>query len=301
MARPALPYNADTAFAPHQLAPRHMEEHHMDYKAEGACDGIWSDGTQNHAQGDTEETALDRLRLVMGTEALARVQAARVMVLGLGGVGSSCAEALARGGVGELVLVDRDVVAPSNINRQAVAYNSTIGQPKTEVMARIVSDINPSCHLTLHQRFLSKENLAETLSALPRPDYVVDAIDTVSQKLIIAQWCQDEGIREVASMGGANKLDPTRLRFSRIEKTTNDPLARIIRKECRKRGIHGLEVLCSDESPCEPEGKAAALGDGGFVREGASILGTMSYMPPIMGQMIAGRVICGLAGLEARR
>lgn len=273
----------------------------MDYKAEGACDGIWSDGTQNHAQGDTEETALDRLRLVMGTEALARVQAARVMVLGLGGVGSSCTEALARGGVGELVLVDRDVVAPSNINRQAVAYNSTIGQPKTEVMARIVSDINPSCHLTLHQRFLSKENLAETLSALPRPDYVVDAIDTVSQKLIIAQWCQDEGIREIASMGGANKLDPTRLRFSRIEKTTNDPLARIIRKECRKRGIHGLEVLCSDESPCEPEGKAAALGDDGFVREGASILGTMSYMPPIMGQMIAGRVICGLAGLEARR
>ena len=140
---------------------------------------------------DTEETALDRLRLVMGSEALARVQAARVMVIGLGGVGSNCAEALARGGVGSLVLLDRDVVAPSNVNRQAVAYQSTIGQEKAEVMARIVADVNPTCDVIAQRVFLSREGLPTTLAALPRPDYVVDAIDTVSQKLVLAQWCQD--------------------------------------------------------------------------------------------------------------
>ena len=260
-------------------------------------------GTQEdeRPKGTAQESATDRLRLVMGKARLARVQAARVMVVGLGGVGSNCAEALARGGVGSLVLVDRDVVAPSNINRQAVAYQSTVGQAKTEVMARIVADINPTCEVMTLRAFLSKESLVPALSALPCPDYVVDAIDTISQKLILARWCQDEGLPLVSSMGGANKLDPTRLRFSDIGCTTNDPLARIMRKECRRRGIRHLEVLWSDERPQEPEGKAVALGEGGFVREGASILGTMSYLPPIMGQMIAGRVISKLAGLSWER
>lgn len=251
-------------------------------------------------RSDAAETSLDRLRLVMGREALARVQASCVMVLGLGGVGSNCAEALARGGVGELVLVDRDVVAPSNINRQAVAWQSTVGQPKSEVMARMVTDINPDCRLTLRRQFIPKEGCAEFLSSLPRPDFVVDAIDTISQKLAIARWCQDEGIALISSMGGANKLDPSCLRVSTIEKTSIDPVARVMRKECRKRGIRGLTVLFSDEQPLEPVGKWEALGEGGFVREGASILGTMSYMPPIMGQMMAGHVICELAGLRTR-
>lgn len=246
---------------------------------------------------DIEETALDRLRLVMGGEALTRVQAARVMVIGLGGVGSNCAEALARGGVGSLVLLDRDAVTASNINRQAVAYQSTIGRAKAEVMADIVADINPACTVIARQAFLSREGLPSALAALPRSDYVVDAIDTVSQKLVLAQWCQNQGIPLISSMGGGNKLDPTRLRFARIERTSGDPLARIVRKECRRRGIRGLEVLYSDERPREPEGKAQAINEKGFVREGASILGTMSYMPPIMGQMIAGCVICRLAGL----
>lgn len=248
-------------------------------------------------EASMRETALDRLRLVMGDKALERVQGSRVMVVGLGGVGSNCAEALARGGVGSLVLVDRDVVAPSNINRQAVAWQSTLGQPKADVMERLVHDINPSCQVTKLQAFLSKDNIVQTLAALPRPGYVVDAIDTVSQKLCLAQWCQKEGLPLISSMGGANKLDPTRLRFSDIEKTHDDKLARIIRKECRKRGIRGLEVLWSDEHPREPQGKREAIDAQGFVLEGASILGTMSYMPPIMGQMLAGRVISRLAGL----
>ena len=243
------------------------------------------------------ETINDRLLLILGEERLARLAQARVMVLGLGGVGSSCAEALARGGVGSLVLVDRDVVAPSNINRQALAFQSTIGRPKADVMAEMVRDINPSCEVTAVHAFVDKDRVPDQIGALPRPSYVVDAIDTVSQKLAIAAWCQEQGIPEVSAMGGANKLDPCRLRFAPIEKTQVDPLARIVRKECRKRGIRGLTVLYSDEQPREAEGKRDVIDEHGFVREGASILGTMSYFPPIMGQMLAGYVLRDLAGL----
>ncbi|MBR6089073.1 MAG: tRNA threonylcarbamoyladenosine dehydratase [Anaerolineaceae bacterium] len=244
-----------------------------------------------------QETAADRLRLIMGEEALYRLSQASVMVLGLGGVGSSCAEALARGGIGALTLVDRDVVTPSNINRQALAFHSTLGQPKAEVMKRMAEDINPACRVTAVRAFIDKDRIDELLGGLPRPDYVVDAIDTVSQKLAIAAWCQKEHIPEVSAMGGANKLDPTRLRFANIEDTVVDPLARIVRKECRKRGITGLKVLYSEEFPREAEGKRDAIDGKGFVLEGASILGSMSYYPPIMGQMLAGYVICSLAGL----
>ncbi len=243
------------------------------------------------------ETINDRLLLILGQERLERLAQARVMVLGLGGVGSSCAEALARGGVGSLVLVDRDIVAPSNINRQALAFQSTIGRPKADVMAEMVRDINPSCEVTAVHAFVDKDRVPDQLGALPRPSYVVDAIDTVSQKLAIAAWCQEQGIPEVSAMGGANKLDPCRLRFAPIEKTQVDPLARIVRKECRKRGIRGLTVLYSDEQPREAESKRDVIDEHGFVREGASILGTMSYFPPIMGQMLAGYVLRDLVGL----
>ena len=245
------------------------------------------------------ETATDRLRLILGEQGLAKLQDVTVMVLGLGGVGSACAEALARGGVGHLVLVDRDVVAPSNINRQALAFQSTVGRPKAEVMAAMVADINPGCDVTALVAFIDKDRVPEQLGSLPRPDYVVDAIDTIAQKLAIATWCQSEGIALVSAMGGANKLDPTRLRFSRIERTEIDPIARVMRKECRKRGIHDLQVLWSDEKPLEVEGKRDRIDERGFVREGESILGTMSYFPPIMGQMLASKVIRDLVGLGA--
>lgn len=244
------------------------------------------------------ETANDRLLLILGEKALTRLKSARVMVIGLGGVGSSCAEALARGGVGSLVLIDRDVVTPSNINRQALAFHSTLGKPKTEVMRSMVRDINPLCEVFTYQAFLDKDTIPEQLGALPRPDYVVDAIDTVTQKISIAAWCQEENIPEIAAMGGANKLDPTRLRITDIEDTKMDPLSRAVRKICRKRGIRNLTVLWSDELPREAEGKRNAINEKGFVLEEASILGTMSYYPPIMGQMIAGFVIRKLAGLE---
>ncbi len=238
------------------------------------------------------ETATDRLRLILGDEGLARLARARVMVVGLGGVGSSCAEALARGGVGHLVLVDRDVVTPSNVNRQALAFTSTIGRDKAEVMRGMALDINPAVDVCARRLYLSCEDLAEALGALPRPDYVVDAIDTVAQKVALAAWCQAEGIAELSAMGGANKLDPCRLRFARIEDTTGCPLARVMRKKCRRSGIHDLRVLFSDEEPVHME----AISEEQWARSGP-LLGTMSYLPPIMGQMIASRVIRDLLEL----
>ena len=237
------------------------------------------------------ETTKDRLRLILGEEGLARLDGACVMVIVLGGVGSNCVEALARGGVGNLVLLDRDVVAPSNVNRQAVAYASTIGRPKADVARAMVLDINPEARVIAVQAFLPKDGIDQTLAPLPRPDYVVDAIDTVAQKLQLAAWCQERGYREISAMGGGNKLDPTRLRFARIEETVNCPLARVMRKECRRRGIHDLQVLYSDEQPVRME----KISDEQW-RESGSLLGTMSYFPPIMGQMIASRVIRDLLG-----
>lgn len=237
------------------------------------------------------ETATDRLRLILGDDGLARLAATRVAVIGLGGVGSSCAEALVRGGVGRLVLLDRDVVAPSNLNRQAIAFTSTIGRPKAEVMREMALDINPAADVTAVHAFLDKDRLGEQMDELGQVDYVVDAIDTLSQKLRLAQWCQARDVPELSAMGGANKLDPCRLRFARIEDTVNCPLARVMRKECRRRGIRGLRVLYSDEQPVRME----AISDERWMREG-SLLGTMSYLPPIMGQMIASRVIRDLLG-----
>lgn len=233
---------------------------------------------------------LARLRLLLGDDGLASLSNSRVMVLGLGGVGSSCAEALARGGVGALTVLDRDVVEPSNINRQRVAYWSTVGQSKAEVMARIIADINPDCDVLAQQVYLSPAEMPDYLNTLPTPDYVVDCIDTVTQKLVVAQWCAERGLRLLSSMGAANKLDPTQLGFADIFQTKHCPLATAIRKQCRRRGITSWEVLYSAELPPQIQ-----LGDG---RTKAATLGSMSYMPPIMGEMLAGLVIRRLAGLE---
>lgn len=247
------------------------------------------------AEKTEEETPFDRLKLVLGDERLQRLQASTVMVLGLGGVGSNCTEALARGGIGHLILIDRDMVAPSNINRQAIAFHSTIGLPKCQVMKQMVLDINPDCEVETLQAFIPKDGLGEMLSQFPRPDYIIDAIDTVSQKLVLAKWCQEQRIPLLSSMGGANKLDPSHLAFAKIEKTSGDRLAKAMRKNCRKRGIKGLEVLYSTE---KGEGPKPPKTEDGKRPEKGQTLGTMSYMPPIMGQMIAGKVICRLAGFE---
>ncbi|WP_211225404.1 tRNA threonylcarbamoyladenosine dehydratase [Atopobium fossor] len=248
------------------------------------------DNTAITATDIINNPAMARLMLVMGEDALVKLANSCVMIIGIGGVGSNCAEALARGGVGKFILLDRDTVELSNINRQAVAFHSTVGRPKVEVMAQLIYDINPAAQVQIVHAFLPKA-VEEVLNTLPRPDYLVDAIDTISQKLALAKWCQDQGIPEISSMGGANKIDPTYFQFAPIEKTTICPVARIMRKECKKRGINKLQVLYSDEVPLP------ALGDGDGQMDKGSILGTMSYIPPLMGHMLAGRVIRDITGL----
>lgn len=233
------------------------------------------------------EDRFSRLELLLGQEGLERLENSSVMVIGLGGVGSSCAEALARGGIGKLILLDRDVVEASNINRQALAFTSTIGRAKVDVMEEMIQEINPACKILKKQVFLRKENIGPILSSFPRPDYVLDCIDTVSQKLAIIKWCMEEKIPLLASMGAANKMDPAFLEFSYIEKTKYCPLSKVMRRECKKRGIKKYEVLYTSELPKKIADK-----------EEDRQLGTMSYMPPIMGQMLAGKVIRRLAGLE---
>ena len=230
-----------------------------------------------------------RSELLLGPQALERLAGAHAAVFGVGGVGGHAAEALARAGVGSLTLFDSDTVALSNINRQIAATHATLGQYKVDVMAARIRDINPQARVTCMPVFYTVEDAPKY--SLSEYDCIVDAIDTVAQKLQLAAWCQERGYREISAMGGGNKLDPTRLRFARIEETVNCPLARVMRKECRRRGIHDLQVLYSDEQPVRME----KISDEQW-RESGSLLGTMSYFPPIMGQMIASRVIRDLLG-----
>ena len=234
-----------------------------------------------------------RLIRIMGREGLARLGAATVMVIGVGGVGSNCIEALARGGVRNLIIIDRDVVQESNINRQAVAFRSTLGRPKVEVMRDMIADINPSAQVLSLQRFVLAQDVPDLLDSFAgQLDFVVDAIDTVSTKLAIAEYADTHNLRLISSMGAANKLHPECLRIADIFDTVNCPLSRIMRKEARKRGIRHLRVLYSCEQPVKVPTAAGAQ------RSERSNLGTASFMPPIMGQMIAGQVIRELAGLE---
>ncbi len=244
------------------------------------------------APGD--DAADSRLRRIMGDDGMDRLANATVMVLGLGGVGSSCVEALVRGGVGRLVLIDRDVVSPSNVNRQIIAFQSTMGRRKIDVMREMCLDINPNVHVVTKHSFVLAETFdelyAECLEECDgRIDFVLDCIDTISTKIFIAEFAQKHGLRLISAMGAANKLQPEYLRASDLYETVNDPISRIMRKECRKRGIKHLRVVYSCEQPVPVP-----------VREGASRsersnLGTASYMPPMMGQMIAAETLRAIA------
>lgn len=263
--------------------------------------------TEEMGRALMEEDSKSRLRRVIGEAGVEQLDAACVAVFGIGGVGSNCAEALVRGGVGTLVFVDRDVVVPSNINRQAVAFESTVGRAKVDVMAAMAHDINPGARVFTCQAFVldgdpvgsgaaeegfEHESVADVLRDVPRPDFIVDAIDTMTAKIALARYAQREGIPIISSMGGANKVDPMKLSFADLYETQNCPLCRKLRKQARKEGVESLLVLYSCEQPvrvAEAEGAE---------RRDRTELGTMSYMPPIMGQMIAGYVIRRLLGMD---
>lgn len=226
-----------------------------------------------------------RTEMLLGEAAMDRLAESKVVVLGLGGVGGACAEGLVRSGVGELILVDNDKVSASNINRQIIASHSTIGLDKTEAARRRFSDINPDCCLVLHQRFVIAESLPEIIPL--DADYVVDCIDTVTAKLDVAQYCQDHGIPLIASMGAGNKLDGSKLVFKDIYATQICPLARVMRRELRKRGVKALQVLYSEEPALEPFFTVGPE-EGGKKR---GTPGSVAFVPPVAGLLLSGFVI----------
>ncbi|MBE6473674.1 MAG: tRNA threonylcarbamoyladenosine dehydratase [Coriobacteriaceae bacterium] len=236
-----------------------------------------------------------RTQLLFGADAMEALARARVVVFGIGGVGGYCAEALARSGVGAIDLVDHDVVSPTNVNRQIVALESTIGKSKAHVMAERIADINPSCRVTAHTCFYLPDTADEI--DLGQFDYVVDAVDNVTAKLLLAQRAHDAGTPIISSMGTANKLDPTALEVADINDTSICPLAKIIRKECRKRGISHLKVVYSREPAVQPsaEAQAAYLGSVGestpdkFGRAG--VPASNAFVPPSAGLLLASEVV----------
>ncbi len=226
-----------------------------------------------------------RTQMLLGTEALERLQTARVAVFGIGGVGGYTVEALARSGVGQLDLIDSDTVSVSNINRQILATHSTVGMPKVEAAKQRILDINPDCMVRTYQVFYTPET-AERFD-FSQYDYIVDAIDTVTGKLQLVQRAYEAGTPIICCMGTGNKLDASAFEVADISKTSMCPLARIMRKELGKRGIRHLKVVYSKEEALTPTGweeEAAALGK-------RQIPGSVAFVPGTAGLILAGQVI----------
>ena len=240
-----------------------------------------------------EANQFSRTRLLLGEAGMDRLAAARVAVFGLGGVGGSAVEALARSGVGALDLFDDDVVSLTNLNRQAVATVDTLGMPKAEAMALRVAAVAPGARVTAHRMFYVPEN-ADRVD-LSVYDYIVDAVDTVAAKLELAVRATALGVPIISAMGAGNKLDPTKLVISDIYKTSVCPLARVMRRELRKRGVKRLKVAWSTEPPAEPRGE---LPPEDALHPRRSIPGSTAFVPPAMGLAIAAEVVRTLAGAQ---
>ena len=215
-----------------------------------------------------------RTEAVVGSESIAKLNKAKVIVFGVGGVGGYIVEALGRSGIGTIGLVDSDVVEESNINRQLVATNSTIGQTKTSIAKKRLEDINPEVKVDEYP-FLYLPDTADRID-LSQYDYVVDAVDNVTAKLMLVEKCKELNIPIICSMGTGNKLDPSRFEVSDIYKTSVCPLAKIMRYECKKRGIKKLKVVYSKEEP---------------VKTGSRTPGSMPFVPGAAGLIIAGEVV----------
>ncbi|HJA80845.1 MAG TPA: tRNA threonylcarbamoyladenosine dehydratase [Candidatus Mediterraneibacter intestinipullorum] len=234
-----------------------------------------------------------RTELLIGEEAVERLKNASVMVFGVGGVGSHCIEALARSSVGKLTLIDNDRVSVTNINRQSIAYHSTIGQYKTALMKERIRDICPEIQVETYEMFVLPDNLDTLFEQAGEPDYIIDAIDTVSAKIALAGLADKRGIPIISSMGTGNKLHPELFRVADISETRVCPLCRVMRKELKSRGITHLKVLYSEEKPISTEGRTTGE-DTGARR---AVPGSISFVPPTAGLLLAGEVIRELAGV----
>ncbi len=236
-----------------------------------------------------------RTEILLGREGMERLQCARVAVFGIGGVGGHTVEALARSGVGTLDLIDNDTVAVTNLNRQIIATHKTIGQYKVDVAKERVLEINPAMTVNIYRCFYLPET-AEQFD-FTQYDYVVDAIDTVAGKLQLVEQAVAAGVPIISSMGAGNKLDPTAFRVADIYKTNVCPLAKVMRRELKKRGIKKLKVVYSEEQPIEPK---SDLGEKEREESGIrkrQIPGSNAFVPSVVGLIIAGEVIKDLAGV----
>ena len=236
-----------------------------------------------------------RTVMLIGEEAFGKIECSRVAVFGLGGVGGHAVDALVRAGIGEIDLFDNDTVSESNINRQLIATYKTLGMSKTEAFRERIETINPECRVNLHTVFVTPE-LVKTLE-LEKYDYVIDAIDTVSAKLALAEAAAELNVPIISSMGTGNKLDPTKLVLTDIYKTSVCPLARVMRTELRKRGVRSLRVLYSTEEPRHPfdvtdEASPAPCDE----KRKKSTPASISFVPSAAGLLLASEVINYLIG-----
>ena len=232
-----------------------------------------------------------RTELLLGEDGMEKLKRAKVMVFGVGGVGSHCIEALARCGVGELILIDNDTVSLTNINRQSIALHSTIGKYKTEVMKEKIADICPETKVKTYERIVLEDNLEDLFAE--KPDYIIDAIDTVTAKLALAGKAQEDQVPLISSMGTGNKLHPELFEITDITKTSVCPLCKVMRKELKARGIQHLKVLYSKEKPIDASGRCTGEDKG--VRR--SLPGSISFVPPVAGLIIAGEVVRDIVGI----
>lgn len=221
-----------------------------------------------------------RTAMLLGTEAIENLQSKHVAVFGIGGVGSFCAEALARAGVGALTLVDDDTVSVSNLNRQLVALHSTVGMPKTEVMAQRIRDIAPDCKVTVKTCRYESQN--RDMFFEDSYDFIADAIDSVACKTDLIATAIEKNIPIISAMGTGNKLDPTKFVITDLSKTSGCPLARVMRRELKQRGILHHTVLYSTEPAIKPLFQP---------EEGKAVPGSVAWVPSCAGLMMAGHII----------
>ena len=232
-----------------------------------------------------------RAALLLGGEAMRRLWNAHVAVFGVGGVGAACAEALGRGGVGRMTLIDPDTVSVSNINRQLEALHSTVGRNKAEVMRERLLDIDPQAEITALPVFYGAENAAQY--PLEQFDYIADCIDTVSSKLLLIRTAHAKNVPIISALGAGNKMEPSRLQVEDISRTSVCPLARVIRTELRKSGITHHKVVYSTEIPLLPREV--------ITENGRHLPGSLSFVPPVMGMMMAGEIIKAIAGIAPEK
>ena len=231
----------------------------------------------------TNDARFQRLKILIGEENFLKLSAATVAVFGIGGVGSFTVEALARSGIGHLILIDKDNVDITNINRQIHALTSTIGKSKVEVLRERIFEINPAAKVDTIQKFYLPDEPVENFF-ICNYDYVVDAIDTITAKISLVLECQRRGIKIISSMGAGNKLDPTQFKVADIFQTKVDPVAKVMRKKLKEYGVKNLKVVYSEEMPSKVSAE--------------KIIGSAAFVPSVAGLILAAEVVKNIGGLE---